>query len=72
MVWSPLAGGLLSGKYGRDGTRERLVAAVWRSISASVDKDRAFDCVDVMRIIAESKGFRGTKSRWRGCCTRKR
>jgi aryl-alcohol dehydrogenase-like predicted oxidoreductase len=55
MVWSPLAGGLLSGKYGRDGQSE----AGGRRLEFDfppVNKDRAFDCVDVMRTIAESKG----------------
>ena len=55
MVWSPLAGGLLSGKYGRDGKgpdgsrRNDFDFPV-------VDKARAFDCVDAMRPIAESHG----------------
>lgn len=55
MVWSPLAGGLLSGKYDRDGKAEsgsRRLAFDF----PPVNKDRAFDCVDVMREIAESKG----------------
>ena len=54
MVWSPLAGGLLSGKYGRDGKgpagsrRNEFDFPV-------VDKERAFDCVDVMRPMAEQR-----------------
>ena len=55
MVWSPLAGGLLSGKYGRDGQSE----AGGRRLEFDfppVEKERAFDCVDVMRTIAENKG----------------
>ncbi len=57
MVWSPLAGGLLSGKYGRDmkvdaGTGGRRVAFDF----PPVDKDRAFACVDAMRPMAESRG----------------
>lgn len=55
MVWSPLAGGLLSGKYDRDGNGE----AGGRRLEFDfppVNKDRAFDCVDVMRTIADSKG----------------
>ena len=55
MVWSPLAGGLLSGKYGRDGQAQ----AGGRRLEFDfppVNKDRAFDCVDVMRAIADSKG----------------
>jgi aryl-alcohol dehydrogenase-like predicted oxidoreductase len=55
MVWSPLAGGFLSGKYGRDGQNE----AGGRRLEFDfppVDKARGFDCIDVMRNIAESKG----------------
>ncbi|MGP3591108.1 aldo/keto reductase [Vagococcus sp. WN89Y] len=55
MVWSPLAGGLLSGKYDRDGHS----ASGGRRLEFDfppVNKERAFDCVDVMREIADSKG----------------
>ncbi|MDX8337927.1 aldo/keto reductase [Draconibacterium sp. IB214405] len=54
MVWSPLAGGLLSGKYSRDAkTKEG------RRVNFDfppVNKEKAFDIVDVMRKIAENKG----------------
>lgn len=55
MVWSPLAGGLLSGKYSREGEGE----AGSRRLNFDfppVNKDRAFDCVDVMRAIADARG----------------
>lgn len=55
MVWSPLAGGLLSGKYGRAQQAE----AGSRRIAFDfppVNKDRAWDCIDVMRPIAQGKG----------------
>ncbi len=55
MVWSPLAGGFLSGKYGRD----QPGAAGDRRASFDfppIDKDRAFDCIDVMRTIATARG----------------
>ncbi len=55
MIWSPLAGGLLSGKYGRDQSAE----AGSRRTSFDfppVDRERAFDCVDVMREIAGQRG----------------
>jgi aryl-alcohol dehydrogenase-like predicted oxidoreductase len=55
MVWSPLAGGLLSGKYGR----EQQAEAGSRRISFDfppVNKERAWDCVDVMRPIAQAHG----------------
>ncbi len=55
LVWSPLAGGLLSGKYGRDeaGPAEGRRAAF---DFPPVDRPRAFDCVDAMRPIAEAHG----------------
>ena len=55
MVWSPLAGGLLSGKYDRDGHS----ASGGRGQEFDfppVNKARAFDCIDVMREIADAKG----------------
>lgn len=55
MVWSPLAGGLLSGKYPREGQ----VDADSRRASFDfppVERERAYDCIDVMRGIAEAKG----------------
>jgi aryl-alcohol dehydrogenase-like predicted oxidoreductase len=55
MVWSPLAGGLLSGKYGR----EQRAEAGSRRIAFDfppVDKDRAWDCIDAMRPIAQAHG----------------
>lgn len=55
MVWSPLAGGLLSGKYDRNGKAEAGGRRVEFDFPP-VNKDRAFDCVDVMRTIADSKG----------------
>ena len=51
MVWSPLAGGLLSGKFGRDGQGEAGSRRLEFDFPP-VDKTRAFDCVDVMRVIA--------------------
>src|SRR4051812_32986009 len=55
MVWSPLAGGLLSGKYGREQQAEpgsRRMAFDF----PPVDKDRAWDVVDAMRPIAQAHG----------------
>ena len=56
MVWSPLAGGLLAGKYGRD-----MAAAEQGSRRVAfdfppVDKGRAFDCIDAMRPMAAERG----------------
>lgn len=55
MVWSPLAGGLLSGKFGRDhrgdeGSRRNTFDF------PPVDRERAFACVDAMRPIAQARG----------------
>jgi aryl-alcohol dehydrogenase-like predicted oxidoreductase len=52
LVWSPLAGGLLSGKYVDQATIEegsRRTAFEF----PPVDKDRAHRCIDAMRTIAE-------------------
>jgi len=55
MVWSPLAGGLLSGKFNADGTGPDGSRRVTFDFPI-VDKPRAFRCVDVMRGIAERHG----------------
>src|SRR5664279_3719857 len=52
MVWSPLAGGLLSGKFSPDGKGPKGARRASFDFPV-VDKDRAFRCVDVMRPIAE-------------------
>jgi aryl-alcohol dehydrogenase-like predicted oxidoreductase len=55
LVWSPLAGGLLSGKYGSgapDGVEGRRVAFDF----PPVDKDRAWACVAAMREIGAKHG----------------
>jgi aryl-alcohol dehydrogenase-like predicted oxidoreductase len=54
LVWSPLAGGLLSGKYGRnlkpeEGSRRTALDF------PPVNVDRAYDCIDAMRNIAKTK-----------------
>ena len=55
MVWSPLAGGLLSGKYTRDGQTE--AGSRRQSFDfPPVNVERAYDAIDVMRGIAAEKG----------------
>lgn len=54
MVWSPLAGGLLSGKFGRDQPGEEGSRRVGFDFPP-VHKERAWKCIDVMRPIAEAK-----------------
>jgi aryl-alcohol dehydrogenase-like predicted oxidoreductase len=55
MVWSPLAGGLLSGKYKNDAQAPEGARRANFDFPP-VDKARAFKCVDVMRPIAEKHG----------------
>jgi len=56
MVWSPLAGGLLSGKYtrGADGAEGEGRRASFHF--PPVDLDRAFPIIDAMRAMAEGRG----------------
>ena len=55
MVWSPLAGGFLSGKYSRDGAGPNDARRLNFDFPP-INKDRAFDCIDVMREIADARG----------------
>ncbi|PWD99635.1 aldo/keto reductase [Marinilabilia rubra] len=53
MVWSPLAGGLLSGKYNR-----KMEAKEGRRVNFDfppINKEKAFDIIDVMQKIADAK-----------------
>jgi aryl-alcohol dehydrogenase-like predicted oxidoreductase len=54
LVWSPLAGGLLSGKYGRDRKGEDGSRRTTFDFPP-VDMERAYGCIDVMRNIAKTK-----------------
>lgn len=55
LPWSPLAGGLLSGKF-REGEKGPAGARRSEFDFPIVDKPRAFACVDAMRPIAEAHG----------------
>lgn len=55
MVWSPLAGGLLSGKYGRGQAGEQGSRRAGFDFPP-VNRERADDCIDVMRPIARAHG----------------
>jgi aryl-alcohol dehydrogenase-like predicted oxidoreductase len=62
MVWSPLAGGLLSGKYKRNGENEG-----GRRVNFDfppVNKDRVFDVVEALEPMAKEKGVSKTLSYW--------
>ena len=54
LVWSPLAGGLLSGKTPRDGTPAEGDRRAQLDFPP-VDRPRAFDCIDAMRPMAEAR-----------------
>ncbi len=54
MVWSPLAGGLLSGKFNRE-TQASSDARRSEFDFPPVNKERAFDVVDVMQTLAREK-----------------
>lgn len=51
MIWSPLASGFLTGKYGRDGAGQGRRARM----SAPPVSERGHDVVDVLRQIAEAR-----------------
>jgi len=53
MVWSPLAGGLLSGKYDREGKTGDGRRANFDF--PPINKDKAFDILDVMHMIASGR-----------------
>jgi aryl-alcohol dehydrogenase-like predicted oxidoreductase len=55
LVWSPLAGGLLSGKYGRDRQGETGSRRVTFDFPP-VAMDRVYDLIDVMQKLADDKG----------------
>lgn len=54
MVWSPLAGGLLSGKYDRDSKGPQGSRRVSFDFPP-VNRERAFACIDAMRSIARAR-----------------
>jgi aryl-alcohol dehydrogenase-like predicted oxidoreductase len=55
MVWSPLAGGFLSGKYSRQQQGEAGSRRTEFDFPP-VDKERAYDVIDVMREIGTARG----------------
>ena len=55
MVWSPLAGGLLSGKFGRETATPNDARRTVLDFPP-VNKEHAFDLVDVIRPIADKHG----------------
>jgi aryl-alcohol dehydrogenase-like predicted oxidoreductase len=55
LVWSPLAGGLLSGKYSRDEENKDNGRRANFDFPP-VNRDRVFDVIDVLKPMAEEKG----------------
>jgi len=55
MVWSPLAGGFLSGKYSRDGAKEGDNRRATFDFPP-VNEERGYNVIDAMKPIAEAKG----------------
>jgi aryl-alcohol dehydrogenase-like predicted oxidoreductase len=55
MVWSPLAGGLLSGKFDRNGNGPEGSRRMSFDFPP-VDRDRVFACIDAMRPVAAAHG----------------
>ena len=55
LVWSPLAGGFLSGKYKRSGEGSEGARRANFDFPP-VNKDRAFDIIDVLEPMAQQKG----------------
>ena len=53
MVWSPLAGGLLSGKFTREGAKSNDARRVTFDFPP-VDKERGYEIIDSIRPIAEA------------------
>ncbi|TXC71346.1 aldo/keto reductase [Sphingomonas ginsenosidivorax] len=54
MVWSPLAGGFLSGKYSRDGAKDGDNRRATFDFPP-VNEERGYDVIDAMKPIAEAK-----------------
>jgi aryl-alcohol dehydrogenase-like predicted oxidoreductase len=55
MVWSPLAGGLLSGKFTREGVTPNDARRVVFDFPP-VDRERAYDVIDAMAPVAKAHG----------------
>ena len=54
MVWSPLAGGFLSGKYQRNATSPEGARRAGAFDFPPLDKDRAYTCIEAMEPIAKA------------------
>ena len=61
LIWSPLAGGLLSGKYRRDGGPKSGRHVGGFREPPVPDWDRLYDIVDVLVAIADAHGVSGAQ-----------
>jgi len=61
LIWSPLAGGLLSGKYRRDGGPESGRHVGGSREPPVYDWDKLYDIVDVIVAIADERGVSGAQ-----------
>ncbi len=52
LCWSPLAGGLLSGKFDREGAADKAARRALIEFPP-LDRDKAYDIIDVLRRVAE-------------------
>lgn len=55
LIWGPMLGGLLSGKYGRDGTGEGQ-GRTGGAVPPVIDREQLFDVVDALRSVADRQG----------------
>ncbi|MDH2393578.1 MULTISPECIES: aldo/keto reductase [Streptomyces] len=60
LVWSPLAGGFLSGKFDRDGTADDTARRALADFPP-VDRERGWDIVDALRVVAARHGVGVTR-----------
>jgi aryl-alcohol dehydrogenase-like predicted oxidoreductase len=56
MVWSPLAGGFLSGKYQRNANAPQGARRSGDFDFPPINKDRAYSCIEAMEPIAKAHG----------------
>ena len=68
LVWSPLAGGFLTGKFTRDGCGGQCTPAARSSRFPPVDLEKGYDIVDTLSAVARAATRRWRRWRWRGCC----
>jgi len=61
LIWSPLAGGLLSGKYRRDGGPKSGRHVGGHREPPVYDWDRLYDIIDVIVAVAEERGVSGAQ-----------